>query len=46
MASYSRVSSAAKTAEAVNALIPFCEKDQQALLDIIVDNFDHDNDQG
>ena len=41
-----RIVSAAKAAQAVNALIPFCEKDQQFLLDVIVDYFDQDDNEG
>ena len=46
MASDARIVSAAKAAQAVNALIPFCEKDQQFLLDVIVDYFDQDDNEG
>ncbi len=40
---YSQLSSTAKAVKAVNALIPFCEEDQQSLLDIITDYFDDVN---
>ncbi len=46
MANYSQVSSTAKAVKAVNALIPFCEEDQQSLLDIITDYFDDNEKRG
>ena len=46
MASDARIVSDAKAAQSVNALIPFCEKVQQFLLDVIVDYFEQDDNEG